>query len=67
MFGSWLLAYGLTLAIPIMKLDGKVAEIAIDGCTTYMIVIAVTYLTSHSIDRAALLEKVMDMAIRRKR
>lgn len=65
-FGSWFLSWGVAAYLSIRGVEGKVAELVIDGCTSYMIIIAVTYLTSHSVDRANLFGRVMDMVEDRK-
>ena len=65
-FGTWLLSYAIAAYLSLSGVQGKVAELVIDGCTSYMIIIAVTYLTSHSVDRANLFGRVMDMVEDRK-
>jgi len=60
-FGTWLLAFGVAATLALNGNDSKVSSLFVDGCVTYMIAIAITYLTSHSIDRADLFGKIMEM------
>ena len=65
-FGTWMLCWAIAAYLSIMKTEGKIAELVVDGCTSYMIVIAITYITSHSIDRSHVITRVMDMVEKRK-
>lgn len=59
--GSWLLSFGLVAYLSANVPESKMAELAIDGCTTYMIALGITYICGHSVDRADFLNKIRDL------